>query len=157
MPRIQVGPDQPFTGAGVLRSAPGDGARGPEKPFVSVKVGDAIADAILDTGGVWLVLSPTDAAFAGIGNWEPVTNETLGIRGHDVPGRTYRAPVVLSAEDGCSVEIEITVFVPDWPEDDWPLPNFLGWQGCLNRFRFALDAEAERFYFGVLGVCEQGR
>jgi hypothetical protein len=152
VPEIRVGPNEPFTGAGPLRSAPGDGGQGAEKPFVSVRVGDHIVDAILDTGGVWLVLSPSEAELAGVVGWAPVTHERLTIRGDPFIGRTYRVPVELGAIEGRSVHVEITVFVPACPEDQWALPNFLGWQGCLNRFRFALDAEAERFYFGVIGA-----
>lgn len=151
MPRIVVGPNEAFTGAGILRCQRGGLHDAAEKPFVSVQVGECAVDAILDTGGVWFILSPGEATLAGIEGWEPLTEETLGIHGHRIGGQTYRAPVVLLAQEGFAVEVDMNIFVPEVDEDDWDLPSFLGWQGCLNLFRFALDATAERFYFATLG------
>ena len=34
--------------------------------------------------------------------------------------------------------------------EDWPGPNVLGWKGCLERMRFALDPSDESFYFAEL-------
>jgi hypothetical protein len=31
--------------------------------------------------------------------------------------------------------------------DDWPGPPILGWRGCLERFRFAIDPMDNWFYF----------
>jgi hypothetical protein len=31
---------------------------------------------------------------------------------------------------------------------DWPGPTVLGWRGCLDRFRWAIDPDDEVFYFG---------
>jgi hypothetical protein len=44
--------------------------------------------------------------------------------------------------------IEATWFI----SPDWPGPLVLGWKGCLERLRFALDPtpEEEWFYFGPI-------
>lgn len=151
MTRIRVGPDEAFQGAGILRSAATAEVGRAEKPLVTVKVNDQPVEAVLDTGGVWFVLHPTLAYLSGITEGRYLHQERLSIRGLTVPGRVYRHPVELVSVEGAGVEVEMSLFVPDVDEDEWPLPSFLGWQGCLSRFRFALDAEAERFYFGILG------
>ena len=33
---------------------------------------------------------------------------------------------------------------------DWPGPSVIGWRGCLERMRFALDPGEEAFYFSEL-------
>jgi len=55
-----------------------------------------------------------------------------------------RAAVTILAEDGGSLEVEATVFVPDC----WPEPNFIGYQGLLERCCFAVDPLRRLFYFG---------
>jgi len=49
------------------------------------------------------------------------------------------------ATEGQPLLVEATWFV----SPDWPGPLVLGWKGCLERFRFALDPNEERFYFGI--------
>jgi hypothetical protein len=59
-------------------------------------------------------------------------------------GTLYRGQVTLPADEGESLDLDATVFVcPDWPG-----PNFLGYQGLLQRVRFAVDPESNTFYFG---------
>jgi len=33
---------------------------------------------------------------------------------------------------------------------DWPGPNFIGYEGLLQRIRFAVDPETNLFYFGQI-------
>ncbi|MBI4531612.1 MAG: hypothetical protein HY709_08815, partial [Candidatus Latescibacteria bacterium] len=49
------------------------------------------------------------------------------------------------AEEGENVEVEATWFI----SPDWPGPIVIGWKGCLERLRFAVDPSEDTFYFGV--------
>jgi hypothetical protein len=59
-------------------------------------------------------------------------------------GSLYRIPVALPADEGQPLEAEATVFL----SPDWRGPNFIGYQGLLQRIRFAVDPEVNLFYFG---------
>ena len=50
------------------------------------------------------------------------------------------------ATEGDNVVVEATWFI----SEDWPGPAVIGWKGCLERFRFALDPSDDSFYFGSL-------
>ena len=63
-----------------------------------------------------------------------------------IEGRVERIPLRLPAADGDSLTVEATWFI----SPQWPGPNVLGWRGCLERFRFALDPGEDRFYFAEL-------
>ena len=59
-------------------------------------------------------------------------------------GSLERFPVTLLAEQGDPLEIDATLFVCD----DWEGSNFLGYNGFVDRIRFAVDPKTEKFYFG---------
>jgi len=61
-------------------------------------------------------------------------------------GYLIRLPIVLVADEGESLKMEGNFFV----SDDWPSPvTFLGYSGLLDKIRFALDPQANDFYFGA--------
>jgi hypothetical protein len=100
--------------------------------------------AVVDTAAPWCIFEPE------VGNilrqrFSPVQggvvlNTRLGI----LKGSLYRIPVALPADEGQSLEAEATVFL----SPDWRGPNFIGYQGLLQRIRFAVDPEENLFYFG---------
>ena len=53
---------------------------------------------------------------------------------------------MLHADEGESLDVEATVF----QSPDWRGPSFLGYQGLLQRIRFAVDPETNLFYFGQI-------
>ncbi len=59
-------------------------------------------------------------------------------------GALYRVPVKLLADEGEPLQMEATVFL----SPDWQGPNFIGYEGLLQRIRFAVDPQANQFYFG---------
>lgn len=61
-----------------------------------------------------------------------------------VRGALYRGVVTIPADEGDSLDVEATVFV----SPDWQGPSFVGYQGLLQRIRFAVDPEMNLFYFG---------
>jgi hypothetical protein len=55
-------------------------------------------------------------------------------------------PSEFEADEGSPLAVEATWFVAD----GWPGPIVIGWKGCLERMRFALDPSADAFYFANL-------
>jgi hypothetical protein len=113
-----------------------------------IHIGEVHAQAVLDTGGAYLVLSPEMAEEARLG--PPIHSDRIAIRGFVFRGSVHRTPVTIPADAGEPLTFEATAFVPELgPEEPWPLPSYLGWQGCLDRIRFAIDPRDERVYFGA--------
>jgi len=63
-----------------------------------------------------------------------------------VEGWLERADVTFAATEGEDLVVSATWFV----SPDWPGPSVIGWKGCLERMRFALDPSDESFYFAGL-------
>jgi hypothetical protein len=102
-------------------------------------------DAMLDTGAEWCVLPGELAAALR----EPTgAGEVVGLatRLGTFHGRLQRFAVRFPAEVGDPVTVEATWFVCE----ECPGPPVLGWRGCLERIRFAIDPGERRFYFGEL-------
>ena len=99
---------------------------------------------MLDTAAEWCVLPADLIASLGLdgATGYPVRLETrLGV----FSGNLERIPMRFRATEGQPLLVEATWFV----SPDWPGPLVLGWKGCLERFRFALDPNEERFYLGI--------
>ena len=75
---------------------------------------------------------------------------TLLFRGVLVQGRLYRLTLTLRAQAGDDLTVQATAFVPEPQEEEsWgELPSILGFYGCLERVRFAVDPRTETFFFG---------
>jgi hypothetical protein len=100
--------------------------------------------ALLDTGSQWCVLAPTVAEALGC---VPVEEESLRLhtRFGSLVGHLERLPIRFHADEGDSSELQATWFI----SDEWPGPTIVGWKGCLERLRFALDPDENAFYFGA--------
>ena len=120
--------------------------------FVEMEVEGLSATAVVDTGGAYLILNPVVAARLRLGRDAMVHTDRLVIRGVAFGGTVYRVPITLPATAGESLTFEATAFVPELEHGEtWPLPSYLGWQGCLDRIRFAVDPADEVVYFGAVG------
>lgn len=99
---------------------------------------------MVDTAAPWCILEPTlgDAIRRHIE--ELPGDRTLSTRLGSFVGRLYRGPVALVADSGEGIEIEATFFL----SPEWPGGNFVGYLGFLDRLRFAIDPQANMFYFG---------
>ncbi|MGH9824136.1 MAG: hypothetical protein ACREDR_12900 [Blastocatellia bacterium] len=115
--------------------------------IIDIEVAGLTTPAVVDTGAPYLILDPAFAQVAGIGS-TGFSSVDLSIRGHRTIGFLHRLDVVLKADRGKDVVIDSTVFVPEVGPGVWDLPSFVGWTGCLERFRFAVDPVDETFYFG---------
>jgi hypothetical protein len=154
---IRFRDDRPFaTGATqYFIGQPGDVGSG--RLLVKVSVEGQHTTAAVDTGGLYFVCDPeladalssrlTDPLpMAGIGETE------LTIRGTTYAGELHLLTVELLAIEGRALPVEATVFIPRLrPHQVWHLPSIMGFQGLLDRIRFAVDPNDSFFYFGPLG------
>ena len=119
--------------------------------FVDVEVAGVATSAVVDTGGAYLILHPELGAELGLGSRSGAHRDRLVIRGVTCAGSVHRLPLTLLAARGESLTFEATAFVPELEHGEtWPLPSYLGWQGCLDRIRFAVDPGDEVMYFGAV-------
>ena len=105
---------------------------------------DSSLYAQIDTGAAWSVLDPTVAKTFGLldQEGEPVQLHTrFGL----IEGNLVRLPITFLPDQGDPLDTYGTFFIsPDWP----PGRTFLGYSGLLDSIRFALDPQANHFYFG---------
>jgi hypothetical protein len=101
--------------------------------------------ALLDTASQWCVLPSPLALELGY-DLETARDVRLHTRHGALSGELTRFPILFVAEEGESVEVDATWFVTR----DWPGPMVIGWKGCLERIRFALDPSEDDFYFAQL-------
>lgn len=99
--------------------------------------------AQLDTGAPWTILDTEVAQEIGLldGDGEPLTVST---RSGNISGRLEQTTITILAEEGESLSIMATVLV----SRQWPGRTFLGYSGLLEKIRFGIDPQANRFYFG---------
>ena len=119
---------------------------------LEVEIEGILAEAIVDTGGVYLFCNPHIARRLSLAPTEALSGvQAILFRGVFVHGRLYRLTLTLLADDGEDVTIQTTAFVPEPDEaEHWgDMPCILGLYGCLERMRFAVDPYAERFDFGL--------
>lgn len=125
-----------------------DHSEGPHRLLVAVprRIGgqpDSIL-ALLDTGSQWCVLPSSLAEALGYDSLEGDVVR-LHTRYGTLSGQLDRLLVRFHADQGEGLDLEATWFI----SPDWPGPAVVGWKGCLERFRFALDPEENTFYFGA--------
>jgi hypothetical protein len=119
--------------------------------FLELTVAGVSTEGVVDTGGTYLILDPDLARRIGLQHEHAIGRERIVIRGLVCNGTIHRLPVSFLAAAGESLDFEATAFLPIMaPHEDWMLPTYLGWQGCLERIRFAVDPGEELIYFGAL-------
>jgi hypothetical protein len=135
---------QEFTGRAAYLT---DHFEGPHRLVVAVRcrIGDLLAEipALLDTGSEWCVVSPHLLQAAGYADLFAPGSEELHTRFGILTGSLERLPITFKATEGDHLTIEATCFV----SDEWLGPIVIGWKGCLERMRFALDPTDDTFYF----------
>jgi len=125
-----------------------DHREGPHQLLVAVPcyVGELIDStlALLDTGSQWCVLS---SQIAVVLEYDSGDEEGIGLhtRFGTFSGHLERIPMRFHADEGQPIEVQATWFI----SPDWPGPTVIGWKGCLERLRFAVDPEESAFYFGA--------
>jgi len=145
---------EPFaTGAVGYTFRPATARENLNRLILQVEIEGIQTEAMVDTGGVFLVCPPQIANLMQLDESDSLGEETIGIRGSDVPGRLHRVNITLLVEEGQSIAVEVTALIPkDTREERWfsELPCYLGLHGCLERLRFAVDPSTDTFYFGPI-------
>jgi hypothetical protein len=120
--------------------------------ILQVEIGGAYIEAIVDTGSPYVVCPPYLSDVIGFDPADAIESVPFLIRGIRMRGNLYRVNILLPADEGEDIMVDGTVFVPDeeWQESWGEHPAFIGLTGCLERMRFAVDPENDRFYFGPL-------
>jgi hypothetical protein len=125
------------------------GGREPTHLTIEIDVAGQRTEAIIDTGAPYLICSPDLAEQLAVDPADALYPLEIMIRGIWVKGGLHRLPLVLLASEGNSLSMEATAFIPDAPRNfGTSHPSFVGYVGCLERVRFAIDPQMERFYFG---------
>jgi hypothetical protein len=136
------------TGAQPYLSRPLGGADPSNRVIVEVEIGGLRTSAVLDTGAPYVIVNPSLAESLGVDPRSALFSANLSVRGHRTAGSLHRLNLTLMADEGEEVTVEATVFIPEVAPAIWSLPLFIGWTGCLERLRFAIDPFDKTFYFG---------
>jgi hypothetical protein len=98
----------------------------------------------MDTAAPWCIFQP-EIGFHLQRTFVPTeASVVLSTRFGRFGGRLYRGIITLPADEGEPLDVDATVFI----SPDRQGPNFLGYEGFLQRIRFAVDPENNLFYFG---------
>ena len=122
------------------------------KLFLQVQIEGQDLEALVDTGAQFFICPPDVAKLLKLHETDSSATEALRIRGERIEGTLHRITLTLLAEEGESLSVEATAFVPKTSEEYklGPIPSFLGLFCCLERLRFAVDPSTETFYFGPI-------
>lgn len=121
--------------------------RGKPEPRIYLEVlPETVATSVLalvDTAAPWCIFTP--AIGEEIREHLEVMDEgvVLHTRLGPFQGDLYRGMVTLIADEGEPLEVNGLIFL----SPDWPGGNFLGYQGFLQKIRFAVDPYRNRFFF----------
>jgi hypothetical protein len=143
---------RPFTqGACPCTIGPMSGFGASSRIALAVLIEGIETEAVLDTGGAYLVLSSQIGALLRSWLAEPLDLKEVNIRGQTIPGTLHRVDLTLvsSKEHGQNLIVEATAFLPS-PGSSYDLPPMLGLTGCLERLRFAVDPSDDTFHFGAV-------
>jgi hypothetical protein len=118
--------------------------------ILEVEVEGRRTEAIIDTAAPFLICSPELAEHLGADALDAlIDDQEILIRGIRIKGRIHRINLTILATAGTSLSFDVTAFVPDASKNFGAAhPAFLGYGGCLEWIRFAVDPSTETFYFG---------
>ncbi|HEX3527501.1 MAG TPA: hypothetical protein VH988_10560 [Thermoanaerobaculia bacterium] len=103
--------------------------------------------AIVDTAAPWCILKPQIGNLIADDLDELPGRVRLSTRMGLIEGRLFKGWLTLLAQEGESLDLEATFFL----SAQWQGSNFLGYEGALERVRFAVDPRENQFYFGETG------
>ena len=125
----------------------------PENPKLTlrVEIGDIVSLAVVDTAAPYLVCSLELSGQIDITRAAKLGSTEIRTHRGILRGSLYRLSLRFIATEGNSTEIEATAVLPDPDQSHWrDAPTFIGFLGCLERLRFAIDPPEEKFYFGPI-------
>lgn len=123
----------------------------PDNPKLNLRleIEGVLSLAVVDTAAPYLVCSLALGEQLDLSKAAHLGSAEIRTYRGIIRGALYRLSVKLIATEGSSAQFEATAVVPEPDQDHWrDAPTFLGFQGCLERVRFAIDPSEDRFYFG---------
>jgi hypothetical protein len=101
--------------------------------------------ALLDTAAPWSICKKEVADIIGISKEaDGLMDESLSTRYGKIRGFLARCEMALITEFGQQLNANGTCFI----SDEWLGPNVIGWKGCLERIRFAIDPSVNIIFYG---------
>lgn len=100
--------------------------------------------AFLDTGAPYFIVGPDVIDALELEPKTPAAQIEMNTRLGTKRGFLDKIDLIIPAEDGDSLSLEVTVFA--CPE--WTAGVFLGYEGCMSNFNFAVQPQANQFHFG---------
>jgi hypothetical protein len=101
--------------------------------------------AMVDTAASFCVVEGALAEILNEQHDSILENQALSSRLGRFVGSLCRIPITLHADQGQSVTVDSTVFL----SSDWTGPTVIGYNGLLERLRFAVDPPSNQFFFGI--------
>jgi len=103
--------------------------------------------ALLDKASPWSMLPASLSIDLGCDmSPDPYVPPLRTARVGRIAGRFERLWVQFPPSDGDPLDVLVTFYL----SPDWSGPLVIGWKGCLEGLRFALDPGEDRFYFAPL-------
>lgn len=102
--------------------------------------------AMVDTGAPWCIFEPEIGETIRERLDVIQENALLHTRLGRFQGTLGHGHLRVVAEEGESLDIAVLMFL----SPDWPGGNFVGYEGFLDRIRFAVDPQRNLFYFSSL-------
>ena len=101
---------------------------------------------MVDTAAPWCIFEP--AVGRAIRDHVEIIEENVSIdsRLGRFQGVLGNGRLKIVAEEGENLDVEVLMFL----SANWPGGNILGYEGFLDRIRFAVDPHRNRFYFPSL-------
>lgn len=102
--------------------------------------------AMLDTAAPWCIFEPM--IVAKLRERVEIIRERVGLHSRlgFVRGDLGLGALRIVAEEGYDLNVQVLMFL----SADWPGGNFIGYEGFLDRIRFAVDPHRNLFYFSPL-------
>ena len=130
------------------------GDSGHPRIYIDVEIHGQRTLAAVDTGGVYVICDPHLASIIDFSAAEFISIESVSTWNRKYNGKLYRLPLAILADEGETLVLDVTVFIPDdlGPDEPWPFPTaIIGYSGGLERLRFAVSPAHQpdsRFFFG---------
>jgi len=101
---------------------------------------------MVDTGAPWCIFEPVIGATLRDHIYVLQESIAMDSRLGRFQGTLGQGRLQIIADDGENLDVEVLMFLcPDWSGG-----NFIGYEGVLDRIRFAVDPHRNRFYFAPL-------
>ncbi len=98
--------------------------------------------ALLDSAAAWPICRKELRDNLGLVGRDSLERVILSTRFGRIRGYLDRCRITLVSEFGSELSIDGTVVF----SEEWEGPNVIGWNGCLERIRFALDPSLDMIF-----------